>query len=135
MTFPESIKSVFSKYAVFRGRACRSEYWWFSLFMVVIAIAMNIVSLVFYGRFNDLRAVSTIWTLATIIPGLAVQARRLHDIDRSGWWILLIFVPIIGWILLLIWYCTKGTAGSNRFGADPLSNETIAGGPVLEPGV
>lgn len=60
-------------------------------------------------------------SLALVLPSLAVALRRLHDLDRSGWWILISFVPIVGAIVLLVWFCTKGTAGSNKFGADPLA--------------
>jgi uncharacterized membrane protein YhaH (DUF805 family) len=60
-------------------------------------------------------------SLALLLPSLAVAVRRLHDIDRTGWWILLWFIPIIGWIILIIWHCTAGTPGPNRFGQDPLA--------------
>jgi uncharacterized membrane protein YhaH (DUF805 family) len=61
-----------------------------------------------------------IFSLAVLLPGIAVAARRLHDVDRTGWWLLLAFIPVVGLIVLLIWFCTKGTDGSNRFGPDPL---------------
>jgi uncharacterized membrane protein YhaH (DUF805 family) len=69
-----------------------------------------------------------IFSLAVLLPGIAVSVRRLHDLDRSGWWLLLAFVPVVGIIVLLIWFCTKGTDGSNRFGPDPLG-----GGGQLNP--
>ncbi len=64
-----------------------------------------------------------IFSIATIVPSLAVQVRRLHDIDKSGWWILISFIPIIGAIWLIVWFCLKGTEGDNRFGSDPLQAE------------
>ncbi len=65
--------------------------------------------------------VSPLFGLATFLPSIAIGVRRLHDLDRSGWWLLLVFIPLIGAIVLLIWYCAKGTAGPNRFGPDPLA--------------
>jgi uncharacterized membrane protein YhaH (DUF805 family) len=66
--------------------------------------------------------VSTLFNLAVLLPGIAIGVRRLHDLDRSGWWLLIFLIPLIGPIILLIWFCTKGTEGPNRFGADRLAN-------------
>jgi uncharacterized membrane protein YhaH (DUF805 family) len=121
MGFIGSIKSVYSKYFTFSGRASRSEYWWFQLFYIIVVIGISFVS---YAANTDtdsgLSAILLIWQLGNIIPLLAVQVRRLHDIDRTGWWCLVVFVPLIGWIVLLVWDCTEGTGGDNRFGAAPL---------------
>ncbi len=70
---------------------------------------------------NEWSPLSSVFSLATLLPGLAVGARRLHDIDKSAWWLLLCFVPVIGWILLLVWAVFEGTKGDNRFGPDPLA--------------
>ncbi len=113
-----AVKSVFGKYATFQGRACRSEYWYFYLFDVIVFLIAGIVDLAIFGY--DVNVVSSIWALATFIPAIAVAVRRLHDIDRTGWWLLLHFVPLIGLIILLVWFCTRGTAGPNRFGENPL---------------
>jgi len=105
MTFGESISICFTKYADFTGRASRSEYWWWTLFVILASIATGFISDV----------VSAIFSLATILPGLAVGARRLHDTDRSGWLQLLWIIPIIGWIILIVWLVQEGKE-PNRFG-------------------
>lgn len=115
MTFVDAIKSGFNKYATFSGRASRSEFWFWTLFSILANLAASIIDALF-----GLGLVSVVVSLALLLPGLAVSVRRLHDIDRTGWWLLLIFTGI-GIILLIVWDCFKGTAGPNRFGADPLS--------------
>ncbi|HET7384403.1 MAG TPA: DUF805 domain-containing protein [Pseudolabrys sp.] len=119
MDFWSAVKSVFGKYATFRGRACRSEYWYFYLFDMIVLLIAGIVDLAIFG--SDVSVVGSIWALATLIPVIAVGVRRLHDIDRTGWWLLLSFVPLIGWIILLVWFCTRGTTSANRFGNNPLA--------------
>ncbi len=104
MTFTESISTCFSKYATFDGTASRSEYWWFILFLVLTAFALGLASDV----------VAAIFNLATLIPSLAAGARRLHDTDRSGWWQLLYFVPVIGWIALIVLLAQESKP--NRYG-------------------
>jgi uncharacterized membrane protein YhaH (DUF805 family) len=95
MTFMDAVKTCFSKYADFGGAASRSEYWWFFLFNFV-------VSLVLQAAFGKL---GMVFSLVTLLPGLAVSVRRLHDTDRSGWWLLLSFVPLIGGIVVLVFLC------------------------------
>jgi len=92
MTFQESIRVCFNKYADFSGRASRSEYWWFVLFIVLVGLAASIVS----------NAVSALFTLATLLPSLAAASRRLHDTGRSGWWQLVCLVPFVGLIVLIV---------------------------------
>lgn len=131
MTFFKSVKTVFSKYGTSTGRACRSEYWWFVLFTTIVAVVLGFLSDdVFHNQ--AIHAIQGLWLLATILPTIAVQARRLHDINRVGWWQLLGILPIIGWLFILIWYCRKGTLGPNRFGADPLPTEPTSEGSLLE---
>jgi len=103
MTFLESIKTCFSKYATFDGTASRSEYWWFALFLVLGAFVCGIFSHKLQIAFN----------LLTLLPSIAVAARRLHDTDRSGWWQLLYFVPLIGWIVLIVFLVQESRA--NRY--------------------
>ena len=105
MTLSESIGTCFSKYAKFDGRAARSEYWWFMLFIFLVSGAA--------ASIND--SVSGVLAFAFLLPHLAVASRRLHDLDRTAWWLLLGLVPIAN-ILLLIWFCMKGTSGPNRYG-------------------
>ncbi len=115
MTFTESVRSVLTNYAKFDGRARRSEYWWFVLFNILVSIVAGVVDQVFISIIG-FGFVGIIVSLGLLIPGLAVGARRLHDTDRSGWWLLLVLIPLIGAIILIIWLATEGTKGDNRFG-------------------
>lgn len=112
MNMIEAVKAAFSKYATFEGRARRSEYWWFILFNFIIAVILNMISPGLLGG---------IWSLATLLPSLAVGARRLHDIDRSGWWLLIGFIPVVGLIVLIVFFATRGQTMPNRFGLPPLT--------------
>ena len=111
---------VLKQYADFEGRARRKEYWMYALFnllaLLVAAILDNVLGLTRNGFIGP---VYGLYALATFIPGLAVGVRRLHDTDRSGWWLLLAIIPLIGAIVLLVWCATEGTRGSNQFGDDP----------------
>jgi uncharacterized membrane protein YhaH (DUF805 family) len=122
MDFQQAIKSGFSNYANFTDRAARSEFWYWQLFVVVGGIAAEFLDLaVSYGVFGvGGWPLSTLFWLVTLVPNLAVMVRRLHDIDRNGWWLLLVLIPLIGSIVLIVWWCTKGTSGYNLFGSDPL---------------
>ncbi len=115
MNFGQAISSGFSNYVQFSGRAIRSEYWYWVLFTVVGSIVAGIIDAVL-----GITVIDPLFGLATILPSIAVAIRRLHDLDRTGWWIFLSLIPLIGWIILIIWYCTRGTIGPNRFGPDPL---------------
>lgn len=108
MSFFDSIQTCFRKYASFDGRATRPEYWWFVLFLVLTQLAAELLS----------PALAGIFVLLTLLPAVAVAARRLHDIDRSGWWQLIGFVPLIGWIVLIYWLVQPGKE-PNRFGPPP----------------
>jgi uncharacterized membrane protein YhaH (DUF805 family) len=114
MNFAQAISSGFSNYVQFGGRACRSEYWYWTLFSILVSIVANIIDGIL-----GLGFVSMIAGLALILPGLAVSARRLHDIDRTFWWILLAFT-VIGTLVLIYWDCVPGTPGPNRYGPNPL---------------
>lgn len=104
MTFGDSISTCFSKYATFDGRASRSEFWWWFLFTFLASAAAGVVS----------EAASGLFSLAVLLPSLAVGARRLHDTDRSGWFLLLWLIPVIGWIVLIVWAIQEGKE-PNRF--------------------
>jgi uncharacterized membrane protein YhaH (DUF805 family) len=104
MTFGESISTCFSKYASFDGRASRSEFWWWTLFTFLASAASGLISEMLSGLFS----------LAVLLPSLAVGARRLHDTDRSGWFLLLWVIPVIGWIILLVW-AVQEAKEPNRF--------------------
>ncbi|MFC5468225.1 DUF805 domain-containing protein [Cohnella suwonensis] len=105
---------VLQNYAVFQGRARRKEYWMFVLVNVIISIVLGIVEAI-VGVDSLL---SGLYSLAIIVPSLAVGARRLHDIGKSGWWQLIGLIPIIGLIILLIFYCTD-SVGDNQYGPNP----------------
>ena len=130
MDFMTAVKTCFSKYVTFSGRARRSEYWWWVLFVWVVSMGLSIVDSVLFGNVvtgpgsfyasTDNAILSGIFSLVVFLPGLAVAVRRLHDTDRSGWWLLIVLIPLVGWILLIVWFATEGTEGENRFGPDPL---------------
>jgi uncharacterized membrane protein YhaH (DUF805 family) len=104
---------VLKKYATFEGRASRPEFWLWTLLNFIVCVVLYVISVMIHDQYTVLYY---IYALATLIPNIAVAARRLHDTDRSGWWQLIVLVPLIGIILLLVWYCFRGTEGSNRFG-------------------
>ena len=108
MTFGESIRTCFLKYATFEGRATRSEYWWFTLFGTLVQ-ATQLTDMV-----NEVFLL--VFALGLVIPTIAVGVRRLHDIDKSGWFLLVGFIPLIGWIFLVVWMTQKGKE-PNRFSA------------------
>ncbi len=132
MGFIEAIKHVFANYANFNGRARRSEYWWFILFLVLLSLVVNIVvSNLAYLAFNidniSIRnfiffiivLVISVYVLGMIIPNITVRVRRIHDIGKSGWYVLLTFIPFIGGIFLLIFTLTDSEPGDNMYGANP----------------
>ena len=116
MSFPQAIGSGFSRYVDFRGRSCRSEYWWWTLFVFIGAVVLSVLD----ALIGTPSVFSLLFNLAVLLPGFAVSVRRLHDIDRSGWWLLIAIIPIIGWIVLLIWALKRGDDGVNSYGADAL---------------
>lgn len=120
MTFAQAIRSCYSKYVTFSGRAPRSEYWFFVLFQCLIVVAYGLLM-----PFETGRALLGLLLLANFLPAICVTVRRLHDTDRSGWWYWIGLIPLVGAILLLIWFCTRGTSGANRFGPDPLSGQDV----------
>lgn len=115
------------KYAVFSGRARRKEYWMFAL-LYLIAYVVGIVIDVIVGTFDPIAGIgvfSGLVTLGLLLPSIAVLVRRLHDTDRSGWWALIIFIPLFGTIAILVFMCLDGTNGENRFGSDPKAAERL----------
>jgi uncharacterized membrane protein YhaH (DUF805 family) len=109
------------KYAVFHGRSRRAEYWYFVLFNLIVAIVLAAIDSLLgtFSSAQNIGLLSGIYSLAVLIPTLAVTFRRLHDIDRSGWWILINLVPLIGTIVLLVFALMDGTPGDNRYGPNP----------------
>jgi|SRR5690625_3294 len=112
---------VLKKYAVFSGRARRKEYWFFFLFNLIITFVLGFID-GFAGTFSvdaGIGLLGGIYALAVLLPGIAVSVRRLHDTERSGWWLLISLVPIIGFIVLLVFMVQDSTPGENRYGAHP----------------
>jgi uncharacterized membrane protein YhaH (DUF805 family) len=113
--------SVLKRYVAFDGRARRQEYWMFTLISVIISLVLMAIDHAM-GTVSASAGIGTlgaIYALAVLLPSLGVTVRRLHDTDRSGWWLLICLVPLIGGIVLLVFLCIEGTRGSNRFGPDP----------------
>ncbi len=139
MSFTEAIRSGFANYVNFTGRAVRSEYWYWVLFVSLVGIAAIVLDLAFLGHRHG--PLELAWHVATFLPGLALAVRRLHDTDRSGWWLALVFaviaasaaffafvspspflpivILVICSLVLLYWFCQPGTRGPNRYGPDP----------------
>nr|WP_315229607.1 DUF805 domain-containing protein [uncultured Albidiferax sp.] len=115
--FVEALK----KYAVFSGRAQRSEYWYFFLFYVLISLALGIADGLAgsYNQHAGMGLLGGIFSIGMLLPSLGVSVRRLHDIDRSGWWLLIALVPVVGAIVLLVFCVRDSQPGTNRFGPNP----------------
>lgn len=114
----EAVKRGFGQYFTFSGRASRSEFWYFALFCLLAAFVLGIVDVMVFGSLveDGITPLSNLFSLAILIPQIAIAVRRLHDIDRTGWWYLFLFVPVVGIITLLVFWCSQGTQGRNRFG-------------------
>ena len=126
MGFGEAVKSFWSHYSKFKGRSRRSEYWWIQLFLVLTNLAVAAIDLALMNGDVDRfiangggGIVGLIWILVTIVPALAVLVRRLHDTGKSGWWVLIGFVPLIGGIVLLVFTVLDSDVGENKFGESP----------------
>jgi uncharacterized membrane protein YhaH (DUF805 family) len=116
MTFSESVSTcLLKKYADFEGRARRSEYWWFMLFQLLVSVGLGIATGMLGLSEVTSGGLSLLFSLAMLLPSIAVAARRLHDVNRSGWWQLIAFT-IIGIIPLLYWMCMPGDAQANEYG-------------------
>ena len=118
MSFQEAISSGLSRYIDFNTRSSRSEYWYWVLFVVLLSIVAGVIDSILF----DASILRSLVTLGLLVPGIAVGVRRLHDIDRSGWWYLIVFIPLIGALVLIYWFVQPGTAGSNEYGDNPLGD-------------
>lgn len=110
MDFKTAVSKCFNNYVTFSGRAQRSEFWYFILFTFVVSLVLGILD----------ERLSGLWELAVFLPTVSVAVRRLHDLEKSGWWWWLCLIPLIGWIILIVWYATEGTRGANDYGPDPI---------------
>jgi uncharacterized membrane protein YhaH (DUF805 family) len=130
MSFREAISAGFGKYIVFSGRATRSEYWFWILFALIGMLVTEIVDTVLFAEVSSSAPtplhslLNSIFIVVLLLPSFALQARRLHDTDRSGWWLLLVLTGI-GVFLLLYWASEEGTPGENNFGPNPLADEEL----------
>jgi len=117
MSFVDAVKSAFANYVCFSGRARRSEYWYFVLFQVIVSVVLSILTSVTGATIFTVLA--TLFSLAVLLPSLGLSIRRLHDIGKSGWWLFIGLVPVVGSILLLVWTCKDSEPGDNAYGANP----------------
>ncbi|WP_125779708.1 DUF805 domain-containing protein [Pseudoalteromonas rubra] len=113
--------SALKKYAVFNGRARRKEYWLFMLCNLIVTIVLGLVDMTLglYSEESGFGLLSGLYALAVIIPSIALSIRRLHDTGRSGWWILISLVPVVGPLVLLVFYVMDSTPGDNDYGPNP----------------
>lgn len=120
MNFGQAISSGFRNYVGFSDRACRSEFWYWQLFVYAVSFGLMLL-LPAVGLGFQFSVIGNLFGLVVLIPTIAVSVRRLHDLDKSGWWILISFIPLIGTIILIVWFVGKGSDQDNRFGPDPLA--------------
>jgi uncharacterized membrane protein YhaH (DUF805 family) len=114
MSFMEAVKAVLTNYVGFSGRARRSEYWWFLLFNLIVSVVVGILATLI--KFPLL---STLVSLGLLLPGVAVSIRRMHDIGKSGWVLLLGLIPLVGAVILIIWAVKDSQPGQNEYGPNP----------------
>jgi uncharacterized membrane protein YhaH (DUF805 family) len=112
---------VLKKYTVFDGRAGRAEYWYFVLFNVIVSIVLGILDGLLGTVSSGARVglFGGIYSLAVLCPSIGVGIRRLHDINRSGWWLLIGLIPLVGWIILIVWAARESDPGANQYGSGP----------------
>jgi uncharacterized membrane protein YhaH (DUF805 family) len=117
---------VLKNYVGFTGRAGRPEFWWFALTNIIVSFVIGIIDAAIKSQ-----VLGYIYDLAILLPFLALATRRLHDTDKTAWWLLLYFIPVIGWIVLIVFFCLDGTPGPNKYGENP--NGAAGGGQYGAP--
>lgn len=136
MGFTDAIRTCLRQYATFSGRARRSEFWWWWLFTLLASMVASGLDQAVLGysftSADETGPIGGIVGLLLCLPTLAVTARRLHDINKSGWWQLISLIPIVGWILMLVWTIRNGDAGDNLFGPDPKGVTGSTGYPDIQ---
>lgn len=119
---------VTTQYFAFDGRTRRRDFWYYVLayfiLFIIVAFVQSVLGMDAYypGAFGigySVHPLTSLLELALLLPSLGISVRRLHDTDRSGWWVLIGLIPVAGWLVLIYWYTQPGTAGANRFGTDP----------------
>lgn len=118
MSFPDAISTGFSKYVTFSGRATRSEFWYWQLFVILLGFVTGVFDAVLFPD-TYFMPINTLASLGMILPGIAVSVRRLHDVNRSGWWYLLVCLPIIGWLVLLFWFVQPSATETTQYDGNP----------------
>ena len=119
MRFQDAVKVCLTKYADFGGRARRSEYWWFVVFTALVTTLASVVDAVIGTQFGNTGLVQLLATLALVLPSLAVGVRRLHDVSRSGWWVFLAVIPILGALILVVAFLIRDSEPDNSYGPSP----------------
>jgi len=123
MSFQDAVRTALTtKYATFTGRARRSEFWFFALFRVIVAIIASVIDAILPG---EATIVGYLVGLALLVPSLAVGARRLHDTGRSGWLQLIGLIPVVGWIVLIVFYAQDSKPGANEHGPNPKEGAAV----------
>ncbi|HYD39978.1 MAG TPA: DUF805 domain-containing protein [Anaeromyxobacter sp.] len=124
----DAVKAVLTNYVGFSGRARRSEYWWFVLFQVIVNVVFTVI-----GNVIGFAQLPNLVALALLLPGLGVAIRRMHDIGKSGWWVLINLIPIVGWIVFIVWAAKDSQPGANAYGPNP--KESVGGAAPAMPAV
>lgn len=124
----EAYKKFWRHYADFKGRASRADFWWWFLANCLIGTVASVLAML--DSEGIVMILYGIYYLAILVPTFAISARRLHDIDKSGWWYLITFVPCVGSIVILVFWCLPGTSGSNKYGPDPYAVNVPVGRPI-----
>ncbi len=120
LSFGEAVnKALAQNYCNVSGRASRSEYWWYALFTMILGAVIGFVLGIFGAGSTAVSVIQGLVSLALLLPGLGLCVRRLHDISKSGWWIFISLVPLLGAILLIVWFCKPSDAGMNQYGPEP----------------
>lgn len=116
--------NVLRNYVGFGGRARHKEFWMFMLVNIIFAFVLGVLDkMLGWQRAGGEGVLTTIYAILVFLPSWAVQFRRLHDTDRTAWWLVLLLIPVIGWLVIILFSCQDGTPGENRFGPDPKQNE------------
>ena len=123
MSFVDAIRSGFTQYVGFAGRARRSEFWYFYLFTILASIVASILQRALTNSQNGI--ITAIVGLALVLPSLAVAVRRLHDTSRSGWWLFIVIIPVVGAIILIVWW-VQDSQGDNQYGPSPKAVDSAA---------
>lgn len=119
VSFSQAVRMAFDSYCRFQGRSSRSEYWWWVLFVAILSLCIGIIEGILGFSMTAVRTTSGILSLVLLLPGLGLSVRRLHDIGKSGWWILLGFIPVVGAIILITWFARNSEMTENRYGPMP----------------